>query len=290
MIRPESEQRADAGLLYADLDEPWRSRREDRRHRSEEVRRRQWSEWRFLINPNFRTDGIEENPEMVQREQDLARTWIRLALDDTFETPGNTASFMDTVDVQWDLPNYRNVRREGPTTRRGNFASAGDRFDNEHVFAQEFYYTIEAGARGAMHANVTFRVLHDSAFRLNAERFEALFSSYLVNEIREQPEEDFYNTRGRAHFLKRTLLGGQFKSFFSLGRGNARRIATQEYEYKDNPDVLLRVGWTSAPAGAHRGLEGALRTRGPRPIPAPREMLAQLPIDPYAAYARRGEL
>ncbi len=288
MIRPESEQRADARLLYADLDEPYSLARRQRPHRSERTRRRQWSEWRFLINPNFRTDGIEDDPDMVRREQDLARTWIRLALDDTFETPGNTASFMDTVDVQWELPQVRG--RVGPTTRRGNFATAGDRFDNEHVFAQEFYYTIEAGERGAMHANVTFRVLHDSAFRLNAERFEAMFSGYLVSEIREQPEEDFYGTRGRAHFLKRTLLGNPFKSFFALGRGNARRIATQEYEYKDNPDVLLRVGWTSAPAGAHRGLEGALRTRGPRPIPAPRETLAQLPIDPYAAYARRGEL
>lgn len=53
----------------------------------------------------------------------------------------------------------------------------GDRFDNQRVIHHEYGLIVEVGRRfGRFHGWITYRVLHDSAFRLNGDVFSALWN------------------------------------------------------------------------------------------------------------------
>lgn len=251
------------------------------RDRSQTNRRRTISEFRFIVNPLYRTfyrdrdtgEVIDNNPEGSAHERRLIRNWLSQAIEYAFETPGNAALILDV-----------------------NNDFAGDAIDNQRVRHHEYFYTLENGPNyGMPHANVGYRVLHDSSVKLNLELLQAIIGGKMRELIQATPDEVFPPGRGKSHFLKRTNNGNSFKVLLG-GDPTSRNPLSKTlghagaYDNKESDDFFLRCCWTSAPKGSRRGSEAARRTNGERPMPPPRDNR-----DPYDIYyvpqeGRRGAI
>lgn len=203
------------------------------RHRDDFFRRRQWSRFSVLVNSN----RIARN---AQERRDL-RYLMLSAASGVFQSPQRMSQIMRTVDIYAQLrPNGTVGRRQRAVapgqppppgfTLLGGYASVThDQFDNQHVVHHEFSVAPEFGEQGRSHANINYRVLHDSAFQIDRQLFEHYFRQEW-NEVAAVQNPEWVIPEGQRLYV--SIKG--FTDYF-----------TEEYDNKENPE--FRGWWTRRP-------------------------------------------
>lgn len=152
---------------------------------------------------------------------------------------------MKSVNVAQNLDAVHKVHEAGL------FADNHDQFDATHVFAHEYSRAVESGEiLNRPHINVTYQVLHDSAFHIDRER--------LQYEFRNQ-----FNRLYRYYGLQNTDMARWIRGS-ATSSGVFVRITkaitlypTQEYQNKAIAGV--RGTWSRRPRGVNSGARGATR-------------------------------
>jgi hypothetical protein len=253
-------------------------------------RRAQWSEWVLLVNPQITAVDATD-------ERNIAAL-MDGAFESIFSDPAEIASFMHTLHTSNDMMTRPIVsvdnngvprvdalpepsRRTRPSRRReGNERIqrvdwTGDRFDAEHVFAHTWFVKYEIGAKRRVHAMLTYRVLHDSAYRINIDPqdpasfpfvFAAAFNrvaEHYVLEGKLSAEEFDDRIQRPINATTPPLQPGVYVSVMSA-RALYKGV---EYNFKD--DRERRGTWTRRPAGYGdaRFEDGAVRDTGQLTFP-----------------------
>jgi hypothetical protein len=215
-------------------------------------RRRTRSTFTIVFQPNI----VNNNDEEATRQAQL----YSVVADQMFTRPDILREIFYAI----DLPRGYETKQGKRLKRDGLFATAGDRYDANHVF--EHYYSVhpERGARlDRVHINVDFYVLHDSAFRLNTRLAGMIFKLLLNREIRR---------RGLPNRWLRPV--DSVGVYCSVVRAHNGGDAGLEYDAKDDP--VFRGQFTRRRQNATRGGQPATKiTRAP--------VIAQLPTTPAAA-------
>lgn len=263
------------------------------------ARHAQWSEWVLLVNPQLSTHG---DPNELRRVRSLMDGAFRRI----FNSPQHIRTFMHTVArtgpgamddaiVTIDAAGVHHVDERGArqrsleTQRRRDRLGehtmpdvdwSNDRYDATHVFAQTWSVDYEVGGRlNRVHAMVTFRVLHDSAFRVNMDpgdptSFPFLFSAEFNAEARAQVAAGHLSQQEYEDRYMRAInaRAPPYKPGVYAKVMSARSLYdTYAVEYKKK-DTLERGTWTRRPAGypaGHTFARGAVRDVGQITFPPP---------------------
>jgi hypothetical protein len=205
----------------------------------------------MYFQPNISHQSEQEAAQLAQV--------LTVVADQMFTRPDILREIFFSIDLR--AGHRSRVAPNSPLRRDALFATAGDRYDAQHVF--EHYYsthTERGGNLDRVHINVNFHVLHDSMFRINQRLAGMVFKLLLNREIRR---------RGLPNrWLRPVDSIGVFCNVYKAYTGGD---AQEEYQVKD--DAEFRGAFTRRRPNATRG--GQPATKVSRPLVAQR-----LPITP----------
>jgi hypothetical protein len=210
-------------------------------------RRRQWSQWSIMVNPNITTTG--------EMEQELVAELLTETAQTIFSRPGLIALFMESTDVGPGAT-PANRPRGYPMAVYRDFR--GDRFDGTHVFQHSFRTNTEVGSRfSRTHIMIKYAVLHNSAFKINTRTrdnvidengryisFPFLFSK-IFNDILENKDNPYLDINGwREDWVREIDVGHPGVRVWV----DAKRLFEEE-EYDTKKDASQAGNWTNLSRG-----------------------------------------
>lgn len=238
---------------FADINEPFYGLNARTRLSGPNMRRRRWSDFKILVNTNLPLGPVRRQygAAVANAQRTILERALALTITDIFNNPINTYSFMRAVNSI--------DRRHG--NRPLNYADAGDRFDDTHVFDNQYWFDIETGpASGMVHAVIIYRVLHDSNFWVDHDSFTSLLKSKWPEMIQRvfdtNPALATLSESRPVHFLRTRAGRPRYPYVISInGYSPDRRGAA--YDAKGKTDIYTRARWTSRRLGARPQSSGA---------------------------------
>jgi len=294
-------------------------------------RRAAWSEFVLLVNPQIALNRADNANGYDEQDFQAIASVMDEAFEAIFSDTRKIASFMRPVRVHetmmYDTKRYATVvntpapqvvnivdpppapydppaaghramrrksRRQPAPYRIRPADYTNDRFNAQHVFAHTWHVDYEVGGKfRRLHAMLTYRVLHDSAFQVNVNpldpnSFPYLFSTEFNRAARARvtnnpaapgfaPDEYRYRIRRPidvdAHRPGVYVSVVSGKSLYGLA----------EYNKKDQPAVRGR--WTRRPEGYGSDGRGAVRDEGQLIWAPPPSGTASRPVAPQRSAA-----
>jgi hypothetical protein len=195
----------------------------------------QWHPADNYVPEFYRADGRKAPPRGPDHR---TRTWSQWDIWFNTNIAGNYNELRylveQTVHRLFSPPNVSQFMQAQTIGMRDNSISAydiaGDRFDNQRVLHHEYGLVLEVGNRfGRMHGWITYRVLHDSAFRLNGDVFSQLWNQEW-NAVLANISTDGRTPSGRAASELRRRNNTRLK--MQITGSNPFRTDLGSYEYR----------------------------------------------------------